>query len=118
VKIPTTDALGNPVPLKTVYRFKCPTCGAAVGWGCTTRGFGGDRSPHATRLSLAETDDNMRDSMNAERRRAEAKCMHGAIGMLYHLQSERHGGAVGLEWCPGCGAHRTLPDGAWIEVFR
>lgn len=56
MKIPTNDALGNVVPLSTVYRFKCPTCGAAVGWGCITRGFGGDRAPHAKRLALDDVD--------------------------------------------------------------
>lgn len=42
-------------------------------------------------------------------------CQHGAQGYIFHLRPERHAGAIMLEWCPGCGAHRT-DRGEWIRA--
>jgi hypothetical protein len=45
-------------------------------------------------------------------------CGHFAEGYLFKLDPKSHAGATGLEWCPGCGAHRLLGPGRTARNMR
>lgn len=46
------------------------------------------------------------------------QCDHGSQGYLFRLDERQHANTRHLEWCPGCGAHRTRPVGEWILPFE
>jgi hypothetical protein len=55
---------------------------------------------------------------NARAMVAAQPCPHGAEGYLFKLDPAVHAGATGLEWCPGCGAHRLLGPGRSVRNMR